>query len=514
MHSKAFRRNLLSSFVVLLVGASSVTAEQFDPLHHSGPASPYFVAPPLAGVPSTVPDGCVVDQAAWFLRHGSRYPEPGSFTGWENLFAKFQNASYTARGPLSFIPFWTLPIDDEPHQPLFLSSTGAGEAFALGVKLRKRYGFTKGGENITVWTAWQQRVVDTATYFTRGYLSAGNYLTTPSLNRGTLIVLPDSTTNTTFADSLTPSSSCPAYGIFSGNGSSTSDSFRSTFRQGIADRLNRFLDGLVLDTTDIGVMQDLCGFGFEVSGDHRFCDIFTENEWLDYEYAHDLNYYYGSGPGNPLSATVGFPWLKAVTDLFEVGPGNTVKNGTLVPPPLIMGFTHDNNIPPLISALGLWNSSQASPLPITHRPPLPAREFRSSHLVSFLGNVAIERMSCVIGGPTSEQAMTQGVFHQANVLGGTVVNVNTTGTREKEEEVFIRVLANEAVIPIPRCRSGPGSSCPLDEFVGYVNGERKGVAGGFVERCGLEGVVDVEVGDEVRFLTVEGDREEMLVGLN
>ncbi|KAK7443232.1 hypothetical protein VKT23_015830 [Stygiomarasmius scandens] len=502
MHPETFLCSLASVFL-LLAAANSTVAESFNPLHHSGPASPYFVAPTLAS--SSVPDGCVVDQAAWLLRHGSRYPEPGSFTGWKNLFAKFQNTTYVARGPLSFIPFWTLPVDDEPHQPLFLSSTGAGEAFALGVKLRKRYGFTKGGENITIWTAGQQRVIDTATYFTRGYLSAGNYLTEPSFNRGSLIILPDSATNTTFADSLTPSSSCPSYGIFSGNGSTTSDTFRATFRQRVADRLNFFLDGLALDTTDIGVMQDLCGFGFEVSGEHRFCDIFTETEWLDYEYAHDLNYFYGSGPGNPLSATVGHPWLKAVTDLFVVGPGNTVDNGTLIPPPLIMGFTHDNNIPPLISALGLWNSSL---LPITHRPPLPARQFRSSHLVSFLGNVALERMTCNIGGPSSAQAMAQGVFHQANVLGGSVVNAHSNGT----EQVFVRILANEAIIPIPECSSGPGASCPLEGFVEYVNGERKDVAGDFVERCGLEGVEGAV--SDVSFLTVAGDGEQMLVGLN
>lgn len=102
-------------------------------------------------------------------------------------------------------------------------------------------------------------------------------------------------------------------------------------------------------------MQDLCGFGFEVSGDRRFCKIFTglfslcssipllirflDEEWLDYEYADDLNYYYGAGPGNPFSAASGYPWIKAVTDLFVVGPNNTVANGTLTPPPLIMGFT-------------------------------------------------------------------------------------------------------------------------------------------------------------------------------
>jgi hypothetical protein len=48
-----------------------------------------------------------------------------------------------------------------------------------------------------------------------------------------------------------------------------------TYQEGIAKRLNKFLDGLVLENTDIGVMQDLCGFQAEVDGDTRFCDVFT-----------------------------------------------------------------------------------------------------------------------------------------------------------------------------------------------------------------------------------------------
>lgn len=80
-----------------------------------------------------------------------RYPEPGSFAGWQALFTKLQNATYTARGPLAFLPSWVVPVDDAPHQPLYLTSTGAGEAFKLGVDLRKRYRFTPGGDNFTVW---------------------------------------------------------------------------------------------------------------------------------------------------------------------------------------------------------------------------------------------------------------------------------------------------------------------------------------------------------------------------
>lgn len=124
--------------------------------------------------------------------------------------------------------------------------------------------------------ASQQRVLDTATYFLRGYLSQGNYLTDPQLNRGSIISLPDSVNNT-FANSLTPSASCPTYNA--GNtGSSISNNFRSTYQDAIAHRLNKFLDGLTLTASDIGVMQDLCGFSAEINGDTRFCDIFEGME--------------------------------------------------------------------------------------------------------------------------------------------------------------------------------------------------------------------------------------------
>ena len=84
-------------------------------------------------------------------------------------------------------------------------------------------------------------------------------------------MMPDSV-NFTFADSLTPSSSCPLYS--GGDTSSKATTFRGSYQGNSANRLNKFLDGLTLDANDIGVMQDLCGFQAEVDGDTRFCDIF------------------------------------------------------------------------------------------------------------------------------------------------------------------------------------------------------------------------------------------------
>jgi acid phosphatase len=122
--------------------------------------------------------------------------------------------------------------------------------------------------------------------------------------------MPDSV-NFTFADSLTSSNGCPNYNSGS-NGTAQSNAFRATYQAGIANRLNVLLNGLALNTTDIGVMQDLCGFQAEINDDTRFCNVFegrplnvcsmkrgethfvaADSEWLDYEYANDLNYYYG-----------------------------------------------------------------------------------------------------------------------------------------------------------------------------------------------------------------------------
>jgi len=60
--------------------------------------------------------------------------------------------------------------------------------------------------------------------------------------------------NFTFANSLTASAACPNYV----NNVTLSSNFRTAFQPAIVARLNKFLDGLVLTNTDIGVMMDLC----------------------------------------------------------------------------------------------------------------------------------------------------------------------------------------------------------------------------------------------------------------
>lgn len=42
-------------------------------------------------------------------------------------------------------------------------------------------------------------------------------------------------------------------------------------------------------------MQEMCGFEITVRGKSKWCDVFTHEEWLEFEYARDVIHYYRAG---------------------------------------------------------------------------------------------------------------------------------------------------------------------------------------------------------------------------
>lgn len=56
-----------------------------DPLKWLGANGPWYAGPDVNGISSEVPDNCYVDQAAYILRHGSRYPDTGAYAGWVSM---------------------------------------------------------------------------------------------------------------------------------------------------------------------------------------------------------------------------------------------------------------------------------------------------------------------------------------------------------------------------------------------------------------------------------------------
>lgn len=145
---------------------------------------------------------------------------------------------------------------------------------------------------------------------------------------------------------------------------------------------------------------------------------------------------------------------------------------------LYISFSHREEPPLVLTALGLFNNSAYYPaLPVNSTMPTDrvnrARAWRTSEILPFLGHVGIERLQC--GGATMDSA------------------TRTGGAGEGAEDVgadgaYVRVLVNGAPIPVPECQDGPGASCALASFGGYI-AQRAAVYGDFVGACGINDTV-------------------------
>ena len=201
---------------------------------------------------------------------------------------------------------------------------------------------------------------------------------------------------------------------------------------------------------DIVGMQELCGYETVIRGSSPFCnlDLFSPNEWLSFEYMNDLMYFQNTGYGNPVSGTIGFPWLNASTSLLFADEAEQ---------DLYVSFTHRELPPTVLVAMGLFNNSAytgASEPNATM--PTEAINFNrawiSSYILPFLTNVAIEKMQCDSFGYDAGE--------------------------------FYRVLVNAGPEPLIGCTDGPGQSCSRSAFEAWVQ-QRGQMFGSFSQQCGV-----------------------------
>jgi hypothetical protein len=163
------------------------------------------------------------------------------------------------------------------------------------------------------------------------------------------------------------------------------------------------------------------------------------------------------GHGNPLSPYLGFPWLNTTSELMSKfhAPQHTDDE---IPDDdgqrFFLAFTH-REVPPFIAtALGLFNSSNAYAEEFPTDRINWSRSWKMAELIPFLGHVGIEKLTC-----------------------------NAASMDPKDTREYIRVIANSAPRPIPKCQDGPGASCGFDEFTRIVRTGME-VYGDFDGVCG------------------------------
>ncbi|KAI9823486.1 MAG: acid phosphatase pho5 [Thelocarpon impressellum] len=391
------------------------------------------------------PDGCSVQQVHMMSRHAERFPTSNAGARMLSALEHIKSLKLKLKGDLAFLDDWEYfsngtSSSTVPHLTATGPYAGTLEAFSTGVKLRTRYEHLVADPRekpTNLWASDSSRVIDTARYFSAGFFGLDWERSGAKLH-----VIPE--TAELGADTLTPGDTCKAYreDLETGHdyGAAMLAKFRATYLGDVGRRLQEENPGLpLLPDEELYSMQELCGFETLVRGSSPWCDVFTRADWANFEYARDVIHYYRAGPGNPYGRTLGFLWLNATANLLVQGPPAG---------PLFFSFVHDGDIVPMLAALSLFPSpSGVEELPTTHV--ARDRAWRTSQVTPMGGRLIFERLSCA-------------------------------GRREP----FVRINVNDGVVTMPGCASGPGRSCPLDEFMKLV-AERGVQAGDFREVCGL-----------------------------
>ncbi|KAI0734596.1 histidine phosphatase superfamily [Fomitopsis betulina] len=395
-----------------------------------------------------VPAGCDLEQVHLLHRHGARYPTSGSAPS--KFAAKVHKAAnssgFSATGPLDFLNSWTYKLGAE-----ILTPFGREQLFELGIGFRVKYGeLLNGFTGLPVFrTTSDYRMVQSALNFAAGFFGIPDYQT--SYYQEILIE------NSGFNSTLSPQATCPnnVNNVAGNLGGWATGNWTEVYLNTTVTRLQRYVTGLDLKTSDIYAMQELCAYETVALGYSKFCELFTEEEWRGFDYAlgplgADLDFWYGSGPGNPTAAAVGIGWVQELVSRLTKTPlttFDTSTNGTLdssnitfpLDQPIYVDASHDTVISQIIVALNFTTLAENGPLPIDRIP-----EYQTYHvhnIAPFATNVVGQVLSC-------PAPSTTGNFTKAT---------------------YIRFLLNDGVVPltgISHCEApDPNGLCLLDNFV-------------------------------------------------
>ena len=410
------------------------SVQSYNILNFLGGSAPYIQRQGY-GISTDIPQGCKLEQVQLLSRHGERYPTTNKGKAFEAIYKKLESYNETFRGDLAFLndgytyfvkdKFWydkeTSPKNSKgPY-------SGTDNAMRHGATFRSRYGSLYDvNSTLPVFSSNSGRCYETSRYFARGFLG-DDFEEDKTVKFSILDEDEESGLNT-----LTPRHSCPNYNELAFD--DVAERYNTSYLNDIAGRLEDQNPGLNLSTSEVENLFQWCAYEINVRGSSPFCDLFTNEEFVRYSYSNDLSNYYSNGAGNNFTRIAGSPLLKASLALLK---DNTNSNQ------IWLSFTHDTDLEIFHSSLGLLEPAEDLP---TDYIPFPNPYVHSS-IVPQGARIYTEKYQC------------------------------------EDDESYVRYIINDAVVPIPKCATGPGFSCKLDDFENYVN-ERIGDID-FVEQCGV-----------------------------
>jgi hypothetical protein len=110
-----------------------------------------------------------------------------------------------------------------------------------------------------------------------------------------------------------------------------SDKWADIYLKNAVKRLQPHIKGLTLNISTVSAMQQLCSYETVALGYSAFCDLFTEEEWLSYDYKFDLSFWYSNGPGGVTVAAQYaflFPSFRMIWTEYLSVQGYRLRSGT------------------------------------------------------------------------------------------------------------------------------------------------------------------------------------------
>ncbi|CZT45068.1 uncharacterized protein RSE6_05346 [Rhynchosporium secalis] len=426
--------------------AKSDFSDKFDIAKYWGNLSPWYSVSSadygLQDASPLVPEGCSIVQMHLLYRHGARYPTTGAAP---STFArKLSNATrdggFNVTGELRFLTDWTYKLGAE-----LLTPFGRSQVFNLGVAYRQLYGvllknFTETGTLPVFRTQSQDRMVKSAENFAAGFFGVPEYQ--DQVNIEILVETPGVNNSGAPYEVCTNSNVANKGSI----GSTVATRFAATAFNSTISRLQTQIFGVHLTSTDAIAMLQLCSYETVALGYSTFCTLFSEEDFLAYEYYYDLIFYYNNGPGSPVSAAQGKgylqEWVGRLTHSFPSATSalnETFDNTTTYFPlnnSIYADATHEVVVLDTLTAFNLTALFEGPPLDLKGNQ--NSNTFVASKQVPFATHFTGQVLECPAKSPTRQ----------------------------------IRFIVNDAVVPIadsyPGCSKDPDGLCSLDTVISVL----------------------------------------------
>lgn len=427
-------------------------SEHFEISQHLGQYSPYFSVP--SAISTDIPQDCQVTFVQVLSRHGSRDPTADKSRLYNATFQKLKANVKEFTGLYAFLAGYEYTLGADQ-----LTAFGRQELLSSGIEFYERYADLTRNTVPFVRASGQKRVVESAEKWNEGYKIAklddhnANHNGDAYPNIDVEIPEGEGLNNTLSHDLCTAFESGPA----SLTGHDAMRKWALDFAPAIQSRLNTDMDGANLTIPEVIYLMDVCAFETVASPTaevSEFCQLFSENEWRQYNYFDTLGKYYGYSHGNPLGPTQGVGFVNELiarltsSEVQDHTSTNRTLDGSKAMFPLgkqlYADFSHDNDMMGIFAAFGFYEELPLLPNTTVVEAP-DAHGFSAAWLCPFAARAYFEKMQC-----------------------------------SGNDEELVRVLINGRVLPLTQCDGDEFGRCTLDAFIRSLSFASHG---GYWDQC-------------------------------